>query len=134
MNSVLYLDRIRVWIVHTSVWHVVGYTGHRDLDENAILSLVKPPNYPKDIFHKASLIRLLFLMTHFTFVSLGMHNAWNSLDDPPVTILVTIQVLVLLLIFNQSEALPRSYQSEMVSMEFLCWFLRRQIVGKPHFF
>lgn len=47
MNSVLYLDRIRVYIVHTSVWHVVGYTGHRDLDENAILSLVKPPQLPK---------------------------------------------------------------------------------------
>ena len=73
-------------------------------------------------------------MTHFTFVSLGMHNASNSLDDPPVAILVTIQVLVLLLIFNQSEALPRSYRSEMVSMEFLCLFLRRQIVGKPQFF
>ena len=75
-------------------------------------------------------------MTRFTFVSLGMYNASNSLDDPPVTILrlVTIQVLVLLLIFNQSEALPRSYQSEMVSMEFLCSFLRRQIVGKPLFF
>ena len=73
-------------------------------------------------------------MTHFTFVSLGMHNALNSLDDPPVTMLVTILVLVLLLIFNQSEALLRSYQSEMVSMEFLCSFLRGQIVGKPHFF
>ena len=67
-------------------------------------------------------------MTLFTFVSLGMHNASNSLDDPPVTILVTIQVLVLLLIFNQSEALPRSYQSEMVNMEFLSLFLRRQII------
>ena len=49
-NSALYIDRIRVQIVHTSVWHVVGYTAHRYLAGNAILNLVKPPQLPKGLF------------------------------------------------------------------------------------
>ena len=55
----------------------MGYIGHRGLDGNTILSLVKPPQLPKGLFKRKVLLGLLLLMTHFTFVSLGMHSRQN---------------------------------------------------------
>ena len=61
---------------------------------------------------------------------------WATHAEIPYWWCITDQIWVVLLMgwkicFNQSEALPRSGYWWVISMEFLCLFLRRHFVGKP---
>ena len=61
---------------------------------------------------------------------------WATHAEIPYWWCITDQIWVVLLMgwkicFNQSEALPRSGYWWVISMEFLCLFLRRHFMGKP---
>ena len=67
------------------------------------------------------------------------NDVWEMSAEIPYWWHITTQIWVVLLIgrikfpmrHDQSEALPRSGQWHIISMEFLCLFLRRPLVGKP---
>ena len=61
---------------------------------------------------------------------------WATHAEIPYWWCITDQIWIVLLMgwkicFKQSEALPRSGYWWVISMEFLCLFLRRHFVGKP---
>ena len=66
-------------------------------------------------------------------------DVWETSTEIPYGWRVTTQIWVMLLIgwikfimrHDQSEALPRSGKWFIISMEFLCLFLRRHLAGKP---
>ena len=68
-----------------------------------------------------------------------LNDVWETSAEIPYWWRVTTQIWVVLLIGwikfptrpDQSEALPRSGQWRVISMEFLRSFLRRHLAGKP---
>ena len=89
------------------VWVLLGRENSRHL---ATLPLVSPPN---DVWEKSAVIPYWWLVTSQIWVVLLIGRAaWE-------------------IWLNQSEALPRSGQWRVISMEFLRSFLRRLLAGKP---
>ena len=78
---------------------------------------------------------------HFAMLSLVSppSDVWETTAEIPYWRRISTQIWVVLMIgcaaweiwFNQSEILSRSGSWCVISMKFLCSFLRRHLVGKP---
>ena len=103
------------------------------------INTVKPSSFPS-----LSGVRVYLALgnsRHFTTPQLvsPRNDVWEMNAEIPYWWRVTIQIWVVLLIgwskfptrHDQSETLPRSGWWWVISMEFLCSFLRRHFAGKP---